>query len=243
MNKETTVYWGVPFANGPVPYFLNIEEPSPSISELKKLGKELGALTTSPSMSILRCPSIVDTTRNTFVITSPIDINITWMNGKVIVNSDDSSFVDIRDHASGFLSVTFMKYIFFTEDDELNMRVRNAFFTKNDFTTKCNIIEGEFNIGQWFRNLDASFYFKESGTVVIKKGDPLFYVEFQTKQTVKLKKFMFNNELAQINQFCLSAKNYNKFPLANYFTLLYSMFRKSKVKGQILKNIKNNLIE
>jgi hypothetical protein len=244
MNKDITVYWAIPHGQGYVPYFLNIENPSPLIIELKKLGQYLGDNQENAySGSILKCPSVIDITKNNFVITSPMDIDITWQNGKISVPKEMSSYVQIRDDNSGFLSLTFIKYIFFTEEENLTMRVRNAFFTNNDFTKKCNIIEGEFNIGQWFRAIDLAFYFKEPGTVSIKKGDPLLYIEFQAKENIKMKKYMFTTELSQINQYCLQAKNYNKFPIANYFNLLYTMFNKSKVKTQILKHIKNNLVD
>jgi hypothetical protein len=132
MNKDITVYWAIPHGQGYVPYFLNIENPSPLIIELKKLGQYLGDNQENAySGSILKCPSVIDITKNNFVITSPMDIDITWQNGKISVPKEMSSYVQIRDDNSGFLSLTFIKYIFFTEEENLTMRVRNAFFTNN----------------------------------------------------------------------------------------------------------------
>jgi hypothetical protein len=237
-NKDIVVYWGVPSGPGPfVPYILNVEDPSPLIIELKKLATYLSS---TKDDGFIRCPSVIGTTKNSYMIKSPIDIDITY-DGNKITSTDDSQLL-IRDHKSGFMSLQFIKYIFFTEEDNLTMRIRNPHYNITDFTRKCSIIEGQFNIGQWFRGLDCAFYFRDPGTLTIRKGDPLFYVEFQTESRIKFQKFYFTTELAQIQQYCLQSKKYNNFPLVDYLESIYLLFRKSKMKSQLLKNIKNNLL-
>lgn len=242
--SNITIYWGAyPNPGALMSYLLNIEKPTPMMTELKKLSHYLNnAEESAPGGSFMRCPSVIETAKNTFVIKSPFDIDITYENGKVTSKFDNNN-LQIRDHKSGFVSMRFIRYIFFTDKDSLHMRVRNAFYSINDFTNNCSVIEGSFDIAKWFRGIDCAFYFKRPGTISIKKGDALFYVEFQTTHSIELKKFMFTNELTQLHQYCLSAKEYNKFPLAEYFNMIYKLFRESKIKKQILKQINNNLLE
>lgn len=242
MIKNLPVYWTTVghTPSGVQPYYLNIDAPDNMMTELKALSKTLGDSTNQ--ISFLKCPSIINTTKNCFVIRSPIDFVITYDGRGVSTNLQDHSILQVRNGSAGFLSLRFISHLFFTEYNSLNMRIRNAYYSVNNFTENCSILEGEFDVGKWFRSIDCALFFKKPATVNVRQGDALFYVEFESKDQVSLHKFIANNEILTLHQYCLSAKNYNKFPLANYFNMLYSMFAKSNLKNRIIQQIKSSLV-
>jgi hypothetical protein len=239
--KITDVYWSTAHKPGDVvPYILNIQEPSPLLAELKNLSKQLEGEASAKSGSFLLCPSMLEVTKNTFVVKSPIDFSIKYDGSAIYTTLPDKTYLINRNPSAGFVSLNFIQLILFSDADSVNMRVRNAYYSNNSFVNNCSVLEGAFDIAKWFRVIDCAIFFKSPTSIDVKQGDALFYIEFDT--SVKFKKFLFNDELSKCSFYCMASKNFNKLSVSNYFEAIYSLFAKSKIKTHILKLIKNNLL-
>jgi hypothetical protein len=73
----------------------------------------------------------------------------------------------------------------------------------------------------------------------VGQGDPLMYVNFKTNEKVKLQKFFLTEELLSLSMSCVRLKNTWKQRNLNK---LYDIFKGSKIKNQLIKKIKENLI-
>ena len=241
-KEEIIVYWAPVTFN--VPY-LSFTEPTPAIKELKLLCSKICG--DNPSNQILKCPSVVNGVRNTFAISSPINLKIDWDGDHISSIGRNQEFFDrtflVRNVNSGFFSLKIGNYAFFTEEPYLLMKQKTAVYSANDFIKKAGIFEGIYDIGQWFRPLDLAVYFKEPGIINIDKEDILYYIEFFTEKKIVFKKFVFTSEIEYTAQSCISIKSEINFPIKTYLKNLYLLFNQSKIKSRILKNIKENLLE
>ncbi len=243
-KEEIIVYWAPGFTQSR--FHLNYKEPEPVIKELKQLGHNLVNLGDNAN-NFLKCPAVLNSSKNTFAIASPAKVSIKWDGSSISTPNHNQEFFDEwllpRDPSTGFFSFNLCKYIFFTEEPSLNIKQKNAVYTNNDFTKKLGIIEGSFDIGQWCRFIDIGIFFKEHNTVDININDVLYYLEFFTDKKIIFKKFYLTPGLTNMVHNCISVKDTRKFPIFTYFEELYLLFNQSKIKSRILKDIKDNLLE
>ena len=110
------------------------------------------------------------------------------------------------------------------------------------------MVPGEYDIGRWCRTLESAFLIKKDvGKINIHRGDDFLYVKFHTDENIQLKKFFYTKELDEIVTSCISSRMFKgncdgsrkDMPLEYY----YNMFYESKIRTEILKHIKNNLME
>lgn len=245
-NNEIVVYWASIPGNSPQGTFLNFKDPEPIIKELKKLGERLitGA---DESHNFLRCPSVINNVKNTFSFSSPINLKIEWKDKRISTPEGNQEFFDRfispRNPASGFLSANQFHTVFFTEEPSLIAKQKVAIYTENDFTRKTGLLEGQIDIGNWFRALDIAFYFKSEDVVNIKIDDILYYLEFVTEKKIVFKRFHITDRTKTLMDYCVDLKQHRKFSLKTYLEDCYMLFNRSKFKKQFLKEIKNNLSE
>lgn len=237
------VYW-CPFLMDDS-YFLNVKEPEPLIKHLKNRTEGM-----TDKQNFLKCPSVNNYIKNTFIAKSPVNLDITFKNGQIFTSQYDQEFLDknimIR-HAEDlnyFLTIHIAKLLFFSEED-LEMEFAGAYFSESKFSTSTMVIPGTVSISKWLRPTDLAFIVnKDVTTLPIKEHDHLYYVRFKTNEPVKLKKFFMTEKLIQIVKRVIHQKNYMADKsVSTYFNRAYDYFEQSKVKKIILKEIKNNLME
>jgi hypothetical protein len=242
-KEEIIVYWSPGLHSN---FYLNYKEPEPAIKELRQLGHNL-IHSDNDMHNFLKCPAVLNSSKNTFAISSPAEIKIKWDGSTISTPDHDQEFFDnwllARDTSSGFFSFNLCKFLFFTEEPSLNIKQKNAIYSNNEFTKKIGIIEGSFDIGQWCRFMDIGMFFKEPGTVNININDVLYYLEIFTDKKIIFKKFYLTPELKNLLLTNISVKHKKKSPIATYFKELYLLFNQSKIKKRIIKEIKDNLLE
>jgi hypothetical protein len=245
MKKEIVVYWSNEVS-------ILSPEIVPAHQDLFNIVRRMEGIP-GVSTNIKKCPSVINTLKNTFAVRSAIDFNIEWTGQEFSSDNIDvknERIFNPRDVVTGLVSVvTPTNIICFTEEPSLKMEVKNATYAKNDFSNKAVLVEGEVDIGKWFRPTDLSFFFRQpSSKIDVRMGDNLFYIKFNTDKKVILKKYQTTNELYRIQQEIFTFrqdlirfyKGYNlKDKLENY----YAAFKNSRYKKHILKEIKNNLME
>jgi len=151
-----------------------------------------------------KCPAHTEFTRNTFVFKSPVDINLsvdTKEHGTDIFSDNlsqplfdrviDFRFLDPQERGESPYPIVGIDFLnSFTVDRSVTLEVLPAFLHYNDFTSKCTVIPGEFDIHRWVRPVELVFEFNNKKDVVeIKKGDALCYFKFRAgEESIKIKK-------------------------------------------------------
>ena len=205
----TKVYW-TPDSDGFAEMEIIFPEPESLFKHLQK---------TREGSLHMKCPAFADIIKNTYIIKSPIDLEI-FSNrkeksmqvggiieklGRFVINRMD----DVGEGCPLAMSLP-PAYIFYSNDD-VEIETIHAFMEINDNLSNVMLIPGTFNISKWIRSIDFTFEIKdENKPVKIKKGDVLFYVRFRTKDQskVELERVAYTEELKHAAKACFSVKEH-----------------------------------
>ena len=250
MRNSIKVYWASDFGslwNGQLSQslekshdLLNVRDIS-SYSPLLKI-KELQEIYSKSDVlqQYLKCPALINSTKNLFTIKSDLSLNLTsnfqnninitplkqdWINNNIIV----------RSHNPTVMSMAF-RYLFFSKE-ELEITQYPAFLDNNEFTQNTTLLTGKFDISRWYRPIDATFILNNN-KLTINRGDNLFYVKFNTTKKVILKNFHLTPLL---KSYMLNCTNFKWFKPSSSLQYLYNIFTAKNYNQRILKEIKNNL--
>jgi len=237
-----TVYWA-PWDRIDLlePMYLGFTEPVNVLEDLqKRQNKE------NNQDNFLNCPAFVNSSKNLFMLNSPVNIDVDIFPDHLRNNlSDNIPFNErnfILKQPSLLNSYTVRSagsWIFFCEE-ELEIESIHPYMHKTPVTDAGFYVPGRFDISQWFRPLEYAFQMHDGNTnFKVGQGDPLMYVNFKTNEKVKLQKFFLTEELLSLSMSCVRLKNTWKQRNLNK---LYDIFKGSKIKNQLIKKIKENLI-
>jgi hypothetical protein len=162
---------------------------------------------------IRRCPAYLDSLKNTYVICSPIDYEIQinreekWVN--VVTPKElpkelfSPRFEDEGNSEYCLFSIYFGRLIFVSRKKDVWMEVVDPFM-EWERKNAMRIVSGRFNIHRWVRALEFAFEHKNRiDTIKIKRGEPLCYVRFTTKNSsdmIVLNRIEQNNNDMQDNK-------------------------------------------
>lgn len=190
-----------------------------------------------------RCPALIDELSNTYRVYSLYDyeFNIDAETNKVYTNCYDQKFFDTYVYLRSVKDKLFsykQGFIFFTDANKLDVSFcKHPFLEENDISKRCKIIPGKYDISKWFRPVEMAFFLKdEHNSFKVCKEDVLYYIQFHTKEKIKLKQFQYTDKLQEYGNMCGNTSKFCLKSLENY----YKMFRFKKL---ILKEIKNNLLD
>jgi hypothetical protein len=187
------------------------------------------------------CPATLDLSRNTFVIRSPFDAHFILDADKrniefIEPHVQSMDFYNMRSHQYSetdepIMSINFYQ-IFFTEEKDIEATVTAPWFEKNYHSFR--VIPGRFKISDWWRPLDFAIQLPERRhEVIIKEGDPLFYITFSSRDpsdVFVLKELEITKELDDFINVTTGVKNYRpRCPLKN----LYRLFNRYKHKPSL----------
>jgi hypothetical protein len=149
----------------------------------------------------LKCPAHTDFLKNIFVFRAPFDLTIAnireGQRGEIwsenLTQEQFEKIVDIRFLSGNDSKINPYPIIgidwlnTFTSTESVLVQLLPAFMHYNDFTNKCTIIPGEYDISKWTRPIELVWEFKNQiSKVEIKKGDALCYFKFNCDDIVKL---------------------------------------------------------
>jgi hypothetical protein len=135
-----------------------------------------------------KCPAFINALKNTYLVRSPIDVQVSinklekWAD--VIVPKRAPATIllprfeeDDLENQRYVASLNIAPFVFYSEEN-VEMQLLPAFFEP---PSELRVVCGKFNISKWKRPLEYAFELKNSiQTIDIKRGDPLFYLQFIT---------------------------------------------------------------
>ncbi len=238
------VYWGASSFHEQI--YLGLSGPSPAFADIKKSTDRL--IEKHQWTDYSRCPSVMQFSNNLFSLKSPIDLDLIYDGNTILFDYDQypvdfiSKIATERDLRAGMISLSICPYMFFADKD-CEMQFTTPSMVDNDFVKNCMIVPGQYNVGKWFRGIDFGFFVKEKNTKVsIKKGDTIANIRFLTDEKITFKKFFITPECNALANLVVNYKHSQKFPINTYLKNMYADFQQSKLRSQILKEIKNNLM-
>jgi len=181
-------------------------EPEPVIEYLS---------TSRKGTEILKCPAFLDYYKNTYLIKAPMDLTFTAAKTHIeCSNSYPQEYLEKLlsnryEPASLYSTISLTWYYMFYSDESVMLEVVPPVWHKNKFQNNINICGAAFNISKWYRPLDFAFeIIDDSQPIVIKRGDPLYYVRFSTTDKVKLIKQETSEKVENLSRMCTGIKNY-----------------------------------
>jgi len=244
MSTKTPVivYWS-PYARLDRLSYVNLisEQPKKLYSTLPP--PIMGELKNAASYHL--CKSLQKLTKNMYVISAPLSAsaNLSGNFDNSFINSSDGVWNNRVGSMSGTYSIDYdFSWIFFAEEPVV-IRQTPPYFHNTSSSLHGYVTSGSFDIDKWFRPINVTFNLWDGvNTINVTKDEPLFYVEFETKdgRPVVLKQFELTQELYD---YCYQATVLTKpvLPLASLDNL-YSRFKNSNRDKKILKIIKDNLL-
>lgn len=119
--------------------------------------------------------------------------------------------------------------------------MQSPFFHKTEAFKYGAIVPGEFDVGQWYRPLNAEFQLWENvDELHLAANEPLFYLDFLTDRPIVMQRYQVTKRLSTIASSLIHVN-----PLGKFASLSekYRVFQQSRLRSQVLKEIKNNLVD
>lgn len=237
-KNEIIVYWANFGSLDRIQRTNLIVEPPARI--MSTFHKESGNVTNSSSYKA--CSGAKNLFQNTFVLKSPFDVDATFVGEYPnIMVREPNQLINLRNPTyKNAHSIDYdFQWIFFCEES-LELVQTPPFAHKVKATDYGILASGSYDIGKWFRTINATYNLYEGvDTFKIHKDEPIFYIDFRTKKRVILKQFDLSQKLFQLAYAAAEIKNF--FPFEN-LEILYNRFLRSNRHKMIMREIKHNLV-
>ena len=198
--------------------------------------------------SYSKCPAFTAYTQNLFALKFPFDYKIELFekDGSLVGKTEErdqtffESYIKLMPGPGKHIFQVTPRHLFVSEHP-LIMTLLHPFFHNNNITRLGHVLGGEFDIGQWARQIVMGMYLHEPNCVMdLKRGDVYTYLKFNTKDKVTLKKFHYTSEINSIVTACTRLKNTTKKVFSLKAT--YEAYKRHGFHKLIIKEIKKNLI-
>lgn len=233
LNKKENIYW-CPFLLGGDWHNVGYFEPEPVLKYVISQRDN--------DVEYLKCPAFQKYYANTFVIKSPVDLELKIERdivGRKILTTKNFNENFYNQHIfprmaqNNFFSMFSLEfsYIFYSENSVI-IEMLPANMEKTNFIKNTNLIPGEFDISKWIRPVSPAFeVIDDSQTLSIKRGDPLYYIRFRTDKKVNLIRVEQDNTIESIEKACARLKFFvSKNSLEENYKAASSMINLYKAK-------------
>lgn len=167
----------------------------------------------------LKCPAFQDYYKNCFLIRSPVDLTLTIeQNGehKYIATKQytqeffDKNIFSRLDTNSKYSMLSIQFYYTFISNESVILEQLAPSMHKTKTLNNINIIQGMYDISKWIRPVELAIeIIDDTKPIVIKRGDPLYYVRFVTDKNVTLTRIVdFNKDINQVIKSCAAFKKF-----------------------------------
>lgn len=246
MAKDSlTVYWAVVDGRDQgIDRQIMFVEPMP----LRKMLFDNRNKNNKSRQNFFKCPAVVDIINNVFVWKSPkkTSVEIKVIDGRVEANKryeNDDYFDWSTEHPPTIeknILVTLDYHIIFFCEEEVDIMLTAPYFTNAPHLKDGAIVPGKFNVGAWFRPINAEFNLWNGKTSIsFEENDDIAYFTFLTDKKVVLQEFKMTPDLVRIATSMVSSISWMPHkPLRDR----YDAFRRRKLRGVILNKIKQSLV-
>ena len=189
-------------------------------------------------VSYFKCPSFIDYYKNCYLIRSPIDLKLTLTknaDNTINISNDqypinvlsDMVYCRFNENKTFAMMTLNINYIFFSEESLLIEQLPPIMHS-SELQNNIRIICGTYDIGKWFRAIEMAFEIEDESKIIdIKRGDPLYYVRFNTLDKVVLVEKEYTEDIHHLKTMCISVKTFIK---NNTLKENYSLFAKTLKK-------------
>jgi hypothetical protein len=168
---------------------------------------------------IPRCPAITGYFKNTWLITSPVDITFQYKDNVLRTNSP---YIKARTERDTNMLTMPLNYLFVCDESVL-IESLPAFMHRTPAQTDLALIPGTVDIGQWTRTLDYTAQILTDKIITIRAGDPLWYIRFVTDQRVELNEITDASKQDELTKLVVKSTNYKVTNPGNSLQALYTM--------------------
>jgi hypothetical protein len=191
--------------------------------------------------NFLACPAVRDGLSNVFGFRTPVDLSFEFslegIHGSYDVPISRKPPLENSNIFNLQLST------FFFAEDTLSMKVTSPYFEKASYLSSGVFIGGVFDIGNWFRPLQAEIItHAESGDIQFYANEPLFYAEFQNTEPVVLKRFQMTELLESLSFELINSPFQAPENFQGSLKSRYEAFKRSGYRAAILEEIQANLL-
>lgn len=233
-----TVYW--------------CDELSECVSPMLRPGtlrKALSVMEVHPTDTILpvtQCPAWREYYKNTFVVDAPFDLTIQsdgdggyTYDSSIPLQNSRAHMV----HVDGAHTVQLRIQDLVFADAPLMAEQLQPTLIGNTFHKKIDMVSGAFNIGKWLRPLNFAFqtFVGEPTTIEIKRGDPLYFLRFDTTEDIEIKKFKPSPRIYELLNQCGYVKD-ARTGAAKALEMYYKLFLGRNTQKDALSEIRKNLL-
>lgn len=248
MRDEIIVYWS------PSNFYLDRESWNMLYPDPENLYNSIVQKAKKDS-TIHKCPALRDLNKNIYSFHSAVDDIIDFPDGLLLqvdnvfgdrqplpLNSKVSLKKTRQSQHDGYVNLSYnMTWVMFAEEP-LIAKFTAPYYPSTTPVPGAMLASGKFDIGQWFRNMNLDYQVPlDAKRFEMHKGDPMFFVEFETDKKVVLKRFTMNSVLSSVlDDVSHSVDRYGK-----RMTLQerYQMFKQSRSRDIVLREIKTNLLD
>lgn len=191
----------------------------------------------------VQCPAFTGTIRNTYALRFPFDFTLKINTQTWNIESNRPEFVKTYltppyDN-SGVLQLH-LGTLFFADKSCVAEQV-HPYLHSNSLTQNANVLQGQFDIGKWFRPINLAFRINSTDKEVVidfNRGDVYSYLRLHTNEKVNMYEFENTLDINTIMARCVSFKNAKTQPLKQ----MYDSFLRKKYNKKLLKLIQQNKI-
>jgi hypothetical protein len=193
--------------------------------------------------NFLSCPSVRSSWQNVWMFGADNDLILEYdfdgvkeLNGNPVIMSREP-------HLEETNIFDLLKVSYFFSDQPLRIKVTAPYFHDVKYQKYGTFIGGVFDIGRWYRPVNAEIItWKESGTVKFRGGDPMFYAEFLTEEKVTLVRHRHTDLLEYLSNALVNSPFQTPKNFQGTLDSRYEAFDRSDYRAAILEEIQANLL-
>jgi hypothetical protein len=194
------------------------------------------------------CPASANKMKKTLVFNSPLTFGYDYdfTDGKTdfkSISKEGVTAYSVRDImlSTGPNFKVGLGWSFFASES-LEASFTSPFFHKTKYMESCSTIPGNFDIGQWYRPYSLEIQtWSNKGKIEFIEDEPLFYVEFKTDRPIIIKRYRQTELLTKYTRSCIDTTS--MFGLGQTLQTRYNRFKSTSMRGKILDEINNNIID
>jgi hypothetical protein len=189
----------------------------------------------------LRCYAAIKDLKNTFIVKSPVDFNVflDHETKNIFCDKGDDFLASYFDITKGSIQIGQQLYLF--SEESLTVTQLPPYLHDVPYNEYYGVT-GSFDISKWFRPIVPGLISKnlnsKNNNISVKRGDPLYYIKFNTDKDIELINYSMNENLIKYSLDCFGYKN---FVYSQKLEKLYNVFMNKKYNKKIIREIRKEL--